>query len=117
MRGVEREGVVTGEAVGLEIVGVHVPVTLVDVVGVTEARVARRGVGAVVAHVVLVDIGTFHVVCVHVAKIVEVSVDLGACPLAVSPSCVCVHGKARLQSDTRHWQGRNKTPASCWKCS
>lgn len=54
----------TGEAIGLEVVGVHVPVALVDVIGIAKAGVARRGVG-VVAHIVLVDVGAYHVVCVH----------------------------------------------------
>ena len=56
------------EAVGLEVVGVHEPISLIDIIRVAIGRVARPGV-TVVAHVVLVDVGTLHVVNVHVPKV------------------------------------------------
>jgi len=66
----------TVESVSLEVVRVHKPVSLVDVIRVTKCGVARGG-GAigVVAHVGLVDVGTRDIIDVGVAEVVEIIVD------------------------------------------
>ena len=80
------------EAIGLEIVGMHEPVTLLDVIRVTESGVAGgSGTIVVMTHVTLVDVGAHDVVDVGVTEVMEVVVDLRASVvLEVLPIAVAV---------------------------